>query len=301
MKFKGTFLAPMLVISVLLLLIASRFLDLSMLAYHENICLAVIVIQLLILIVPTVIYSKLRGEGFMKRLRVAPFGIEKLLVTLLAALTLFLGDTLIKLALCRVGLIDGIYTVYDYYLSGEETNVVYLLLTFGIVPAVAEELLFRGVLCADYESNGAVTAAVASALLYAMFGLSFGYFPVYFFAGLIFALVMYMSRSVLAAMLCHLIYNVANLVLGDTLWTIISKPQSMTFLIFVVGGLFLASLASLFGECERIYYGYSLANKSSDYVKGCEKFNAGRFFEALLAPPFLLALLVFVVAALQFM
>lgn len=300
MKLKSTFTAPLLAIAVMLMLVASRFLDLSMLSYHENIFLAVIVLQLLILVVPTVFYAKLRGEKFMKRLRFTPFGVEKLLVTLLAAATLILGDILIKLAMYPLGLISGEYSVYYYYLSGEETNILYSLLTFCIVPAVTEELLFRSVLCAEYEPSGVITAVVASSALYAMFGINFSYFPVYFFAGIIFALIMYLTQSVFTSMLCHLIYNVAAVSLGETVWNIIAKPQSRAFLVFVIAFLFLVCLSSLFGECERIYYGYSLANKNSDYAAECPKFNLRLFLEALLAPPFLASSLIFVVAAIQF-
>lgn len=284
----------------MLMLVASRFLDLSMLSYRENIFLAVIVLQLLILVVPTVFYAKLRGEKFLKRMRCIPFGIEKLLVTLLAAAALIFGDILIKLSMHTLGLMSGEYSVYFYYLSGEETNIIYSLLTFCIVPAVAEELLFRSVMCAEYEKSGVVTTAVASSVLYAMFGINLSYFPVYFFAGIIFVLVMYLTQSVFASMLCHLIYNVAVLSFGETVWNIITKQQNRSFLVFVITFLFLVCLSGLFSECERIYYGYSLANKNSDYAKDCPRFNLRLFLEALLAPPFLATALIFLVAAIQF-
>ena len=205
MKIKSTFMAPFLVIAVLLLFSVSRYIDLDALAYRENICLAVIVLQLLILMVPCAFYTKLKGEGFIKKLRLVPFGIEKLLVTLLATVALILGDILLKLALFNLGIIDGEHSIYYFYLNGTDPGVLYSLVTFALVPAVCEELLFRSLLCAEYESHGVVTAAVASALLYSMFGMSFGYFPIYLFAGLMFVLVMYITRSVFASMICHVI------------------------------------------------------------------------------------------------
>ena len=300
MKVKSTFLAPLLFIVALLLLAASRYVDLDALAYRENICLAVIVLQLLILIVPSAFYAKIKGEGYARRLRLAPFGIEKLLVTLLAAVTLILGDTVIKLFLYQVGAIDGAYSIYYYYLNGYEPSVLYSLITFALVPSICEEFLFRSLLCAEYESSGVVTAAVASAAMYAMFGMSFGYFPVYFFAGLMFALVMYLTRSVFASMLCHLIYSVFELAAGETVRTVITKPQSTGFLIFALVGLFLLCLAALFGECERIYYNYALAGKKVDYAADCPKFSIRKFSEALLTPSFLVAILVFLITAFTF-
>lgn len=300
MKLKSTFAAPILVIFIMLMFTASRYIDISSLSYRENICLAIIVLQFLILVVPSAFYSKIRGDGFIKKMRLAPIGIEKLLLTFLAAFVLILGDTLLKLGLYNIGFIKTEYSLYYYYLDGTSPGVLYSLIAFAVVPAVCEEIVFRSLLCAEYESSGTVTAVIASSLLYAMFGMNFGYFPVYFFAGLMLALVMYITRSVFASMLCHMCYSVFELAAGETVRTIITKPQSTGFLIFAVAGTFLLALAALFGEAERTYYGYALSGKRAEYADKCPKFNLRLFSQALLAPPFLVALLVFIIAAIQF-
>lgn len=297
MKIKSVFAAPILVIISIMLLVGSRYIELDMPNYSENICLAIIVIQLLALVVPSAFYMKLRGDGFVRRMRIKPMGIEKILVTLLAVIVLILGDTLIRLFLYPMGLIDSVFSNYYYYLKGVQPGVLYSLVTFALVPSVCEEVLFRSVLCAEYESEGAVTAVIGSAALYGMFSMSFGYFPIYFFAGLIFALVMYLTRSVFAAIICHLCYNLYQIVAADTVKTILVKPQSTGFLVFAVAAAFITALAALFGECERIYYGYAMKGMEAEYAKSCPKFSLRRFLEALLSPTFLVCVLIFVVAA----
>ena len=300
MKIKSTFMAPIPVIAVMLLFAVSRYVDIGALTMGQNVCLAVIVLQLLIIVVPTAFYTKLKGEGFGSRMRFRLIGAEKLLVTFLAAVTLILGDILLKLVLYNVGVIDAPYTVYSYYLKGTQPGVLYSLITFALVPAFCEELLFRSLLCAEYEERGAFTAVIASSALYAMFSMNFGYFPVYFFAGLMFALVMYLTRSVFASILCHLCYSIFELGAGDTVRTVITKPQSIGFLIFAVAGLFLLCLSVFHGECERIYYGYALKGTHDEYADKCPKLDVKAFFEALLAPPFLATALLFVISAIQF-
>jgi len=300
MKIKSTFMAPMLVIAVLLLMAVSRYMPIGALSYRENICLAIIVIQLLAMAVPFSFYVKLKGEGFAKRLRLRLFGVEKLLATLLAAVTVILGDILLKLILYNIGFIDGAYSVYYYYLGDVSPGILYSLITFALVPAVCEELVFRALLCAEYESSGIITAITASSLLYAMFGMNFGYFPIYLFTGFMFALVMYLTRSVVTAMLCHLIYNVFELAAGETVRNIIAKPQSLGFLFFAVAGMFLICLCVLLGESERIYYGYSLTGTEAEYASQCPRFKGKPFAKALLAPPFIIAVILFVMAAIQF-
>ena len=301
MKLKPTLSAPTLVIAVMLMLAASRHFDLRQLSYQENVCLAVIVLQILILLVPTAFYIRLHDgqndENLISKMRFKPFGLEKLLATALAALTIVLGTVLLKLLMHSLGAIDGEYSVWRSFLVGNEPNVVYSLLTFCVIPAIAEEILFRGVLCVEYEGSGALTAVVLSAGLYAMFGLNLGYFPILFFAGLGYGLVYYMTRSLFCPIICHLLVSLVELIADETVWNIISKPHSTVFLIFALAGIFLLCLASLFSECERLYFGYSLRNVSSDELG---KQSAGEFFKALLAPPYLLAALVFIVAIIGF-
>lgn len=297
MKLKSTYTAPALVIASMLMLAASRHFDLGLLSYQENICLAVIVLQILILVVPSAFYMRLRGDGFVSKLRLRPFGLEKLLATGLCALTIVAGTILLKLLMFNLGAIDGEFSVWRSFLSGNETNVVYNLLTFCIIPAIAEEMMFRGVLSVEYESSGAATAIIISSLLYAMFGLNLGYFPMIFFAGLGYGLCYYMTRTIFAPIICHFLVNVVELIIDETVWNIISKPHSTVFLIFALVGIFLLCLASLFSECERLYFGYALRNFSSDELG---KQSAGAFFGAILAPPFLIAALVYVIAIIGF-
>ncbi len=297
MKLRSTYTAPVLVIIVMLLLAASRRLDLNALSYQDNISLAVVVLQILILIVPSAFYMRMRGESFTARLRIKPVGGEKLLASLLCALTIVSGSALLKLFLYNIGLIDGEFSVWRSFLGSSETNIVYSLLTFCVIPAIAEELLFRGILCVEYEENGAVTAIILSAGLYAMFGMDIGYFPILFFRGLGFALLYYMTRSVLTPMLCHFMVEVAELVIDETVWNIIMKPHSTVFLIFALAGIFLLCLGGLFSECERLYYGYALRNVSSEELG---KQTGGTFLKSLLAPPYLLAALVFILAVIGF-
>lgn len=302
MRFRGTFTAPLVVIVVMFLVGASRFLDLAALSFHENICLAVIVIEFVTIVVPTVFYARLRGDRFVSRMRLRAFGPDKLFVIILAAVTLFFADVLLKLGLHAVGAVSENYSIYTYYFrgTGETVDFVYSLITFVVIPSVSEELLFRGVLIPEYEDNGAVTAVVATSLLYGMFGMSFGYFPVYFLQGLFFGTVTYLARSVFASMLCHFVFSSVWLVFGETVWRIIEKPQSTAFLVVALGGIFLVAMSSLLSECERIYYNYSTAGRESDYAKECPRFSPAKFAEALFAPPFPAAALVFAAAAVHF-
>ena len=113
---------------------------------------------------------------------------------------------------------------------------------------------------------------------------------------------MYMTRSVFASMLCHLIYAVFELAAGNTVRTVITKPQSTGFLIFALTSALLLCFVVLFGEFERIYYNYALTLKSdAEDASSGTKSGIRKFSEALLAPPLLVAVLLFVVTAIIWM
>lgn len=289
-------MAPMPVLAAMLMLVMSKLFDLSALSYQENICLAVIVIELIIVGIPAVFYIKLRHKKLAGRLRFNLFGIEKFVITIIATVTLISGDLLIKLFMNRLGLLSSNYTVYDSFLQGYNPGILYSIFTLAIIPAIVEELLFRSVLCAEYESSGVATAVIASSMLYAMFGSSFAMFPLYFFAGLIFAFVLYATDSLFCAMICHVIYNCFELIAAEPLWNIITKPQSLSFLTFAAVALFLVCIICFFGEAEHIYSGYAYSNKPSDYIDQ-ESEHRSSAIDALLAPPFLAVIILFVLAA----
>lgn len=301
MKFKSVHTAPFLPIIAMLLLCASRFLDFRALSYQGNISLAIVVLEILVILVPTAFYSKLKGDGYTKRLRFSTFGIEKLLITFLAAVCIILGTTIIKVGLGYFGFSDDVYVTYKEYLSGTNPGVLYSLITLAIVPSICEEILFRSVLCAEYEERGAFNAVIVSSILYGLFGLSFGYFPVYFFVGIILALLMYLTRSVFASILCHLICNIFELSAGATIKTLVTKPQNVGFLLFALTAVFLICLMLFFGECERIYYGYAASGQNPEYIKENIKSSFSSFFEIILTPAFLGAVLVFIVISIHFM
>ncbi len=291
-KFLSTGIFPLV---TLMLMGISRFLDLNELGYRDNICLAVIVLQLLILAVPTAFFIKLKGDGYPKRMRLAPIGLEATLIAVLAAVVLILGEVLIRLSMVGLGISFSEWSPYAYYLSNSaDQGIVYILFTLVVIPAVFEELLFRSVICAEYESNGAVIAVLLSSLLYAMFGFSFTRFFSSFVCGLVFALVMYMTRSVWSSVITHLLYNLVIYFADATINNIVTKPQSTFFLLFVIGGLFLLALFGLFSESERCFFALAADNANSGYVGANTTFKVNLFAANILSPAFITSAGIFV-------
>ena len=165
--------------------------------------------------------------------------------------------------------LEGNFTLYNTFVArtnGSVWEVLYVILAYAVLPALCEEPVYRAVLCAEYESAGVGVAVTVSSLFFAMLHFSLPLFPHYFVLGLILALVMYATRSTLAAILLHLLYNLFCLFGQPYLSAFYVNAGSGEIFIFCLITLMLLFAAFGAGEARKIYYLYSRANLSSAYT-----------------------------------
>ena len=210
------------------------------------------------------------------------------------------------LASCAIKL--GIYAVFHYTLevteiyetyipiSGYDESVLFSALAFAVFPAITEELVFRGIMLAEYEDCGVPAAVIYSSLLFTMLHFDLKLFPVYFTSGVILALTAYACRSVLAAMAVHVINNIFSLFFEDYIWNSILQPRNIVIFSFLVISLLLIVLSLMFGEAGRLYRNYGVFSADSSYVK--DKAERTPPVYAVMTVPFAACLLIYVLAVL---
>lgn len=262
-------------------------------------------LQLIVFLLPAVIYSKMAGEGFTLRLRLRFIGAQQILVALLGALALICGSLLLNiLYFDGVGQSDfSLYNTFRASHDGSAESFLYVTLAYAVVPAVCEEFFFRSLLCAEYEKHGIFTALVMSSLFFGMIHFNIGQFFIYIFAGGILFSVMYATRSVLGSILVHFLYNLYGL-FGQSFANEVYRTTSSTELfLLLLSAAFILFLALFCGEAARLYRRYSRQNKESDYIsppkkgRGREKARV-RLSELMLSPPCLVCYLIFILAVL---
>lgn len=300
----AVFTAPLLTLVIYILLTFSRFLDLEALKYRDNVYLSIIILQLIIFMLPALFFCKLKGTGYSLRLNLRLFAPTRIWFLVLSALTLLTGTAVIRLAeLGYTGTIES-FTLYDRFMplaSQSVSNIIYVVITFALLPALTEEFVFRSIIITEYEEGGygGLCAALMSALLFALLHSSISQFPVYLLGGIIFSAVVIVTRSVFAAMAVHFLNNIYQLFLEPFIFSLIKHPQNMVFLIFTCVVLFLVCLALMLGQIEKIYYIYGVTNRETPaWVKNRTKTPARAIIEALVSPTFLLCVLVFVIVTL---
>lgn len=90
-----------------------------------------------------------------------------------------------------------------------ETGTQFLaaVLAIGVVPAVVEEFLFRGLILRGYERFGSKIAIVMTGILFGMLHLQLMSIPSIILLGIIISYVVYRTNSIFAGIIYHFVHN----------------------------------------------------------------------------------------------
>lgn len=245
--------AARLVLVIYALLLLSRLIDRAFLS-REGEYLSTVLLQLLIFPIPAYIYIRLRGKKLRAALRLRKVSLSHILFILAAILFLIAGCTLLAM-LCGMLNSQTSFTLYDTFSSvndGTAGATVRLIFTYGLLPAFCEELVFRGILCAEYEEGGVLYAIAASSVFFAFLHFDLTALPVYLLAGVVLSFVRYVTRSTVASMLVHLGYNLFGVLAQAGLSGYCRSTGNLALLVVVLIALLLLSAALLCGETARI-------------------------------------------------
>lgn len=83
----------------------------------------------------------------------------------------------------------------------------------AVMPALCEELIYRGVLFQGYRKSGALTAVLLTAFLFGMMHMNLNQFCYAFVLGVLFAFVREITGSILPAVLLHIFVNGKSVVI----------------------------------------------------------------------------------------
>ena len=245
--------AAWLILVIYALLLLSRLIDTYFLT-KENQYLSTILLQLLLFPIPAYLYIRLRGKGFVSKLALRPPGLSHLFLIISSILMLITGCTLLGM-LCGMMNAQPSFTLYDTFASihdGSAGASVRLILAYGLLPAFCEELVFRSILCAEYEKHGILYASFLSSLFFAFLHFDLTALPVYLFAGFLLAAVRYVTRSAIASMIVHLGYNLFGIFVQAGLSGYCRSTGSLGLLVILLIALLLLSSAFFCGEVSHI-------------------------------------------------
>ena len=247
-KLKQSLLTPIPVLIIFILLAASNKMNVNSLAHKDNIFLALIIMQIVIFIIPGILYCKIRKKALVASLRFNPMvGPSKIWLSFTAFFVLISGSALIKLGLYALGYKGTEYSLYQSYIPTTISgfgNVLYIIIAIALMPAITEELVFRGIVLGEYTSSACntFTAVGITSLLFAMMHMSLPQFPVFLFGGILLAYVTIVTDSVLCAITLHFLNNCFSLLFETKLLSLVAKTDSIIFIVFLTAVVFLVFL-----------------------------------------------------------
>lgn len=303
---KSVFTAPILVLVIALLsLFAKKVLAGAEYENEDMLFLAYTVLELLVFVLPGIFYIKLKPRGYTSEMQLVSFGFSQLPLTVLMFFVLAFGGILLSFLYSAWGLnnLDSSLTESIRILSDGEyitdtKDILYLSLAVAVVPAFAEEFVFRGILLEEYRKYGMLPAVTVTSLLFALLHFDAKLFLFYFLAGMALGMTAYTARSSLASGILHCLYNLFALFIQPLVTNLITIEAGSVMIFYLVTVFFLLFLMLSLGEAERLFAGYSTAGLRSKKIKP----EPGRMippsFE-ILSPTLLLCILLFVADSLN--
>lgn len=312
MKLKPSIYAPILLGVVLLLVGFSDDLVRLIDRVSPDSFLSLAIIQFLVFLLPLAFYCRVFGINPVASLKLRGFSWKKVPVLVAFLLLFFIGS--LTLRYFGIFVFDGamVDTPDAIRISGvASSNGFFSVLCFAVIPAILEEILFRGILLEDYAPFGAGIAVTVTALGYAMLHASFSDFAYYFFVGVIFGAVSWISGSVIPAILFHLLRNLWYLYAAESAANYLRQAGRSALLPFILIALVLLLLFFLFSRMEELFRDRArdemretrrellekeiLEEKAAEAAPKPNRFHVLR--EVFLSPSFLVVVAVFLLQA----
>ncbi len=282
--------------------------------------LTVIVLQVVLILLTSVIYCKLKGDDFTKHLKLRALGLEQILISVIGAGLLICGALIIGIA-TGVGVDTeefSLYNTYNAHHDGTAESFFFITIAYAAIPAICEEFMFRGVLSAEYEKYGILTSIIMTTLFFSMLHFSLPMLIIYIFAGIVISLTTLATRSLLGGIILHFLFNMYGLFGQGAINEIYKTTGSDELFILILVAAFLILLFAFCAEAARLYRRYSKANlpssspkdKTREHARGSRRKRPDLpretqqrkqfdiYYKALLTPPSLACYLIFLVAAL---
>ena len=292
MKIKNVHGAPLLLVIISLLLIVFGFVDTSFLAPDGNEFLSSAVLQVLIFAIPSAIWARARGKGFLSRMRITFFKAVDIPLLVYALGFMFFAGATLSFYMYRLA--PGLFSAAggaDF--SRGVGYGIYAVVSAAILPAVTEEFLFRGIIMTEYSRNGVALSVVLSALTFSLIHFEPVRIPVYFVLGIALCLVTLATRSLIAAMVLHAAYNALVMFFDVYVYRAALRQGGATVLFtFICTALALLFAFLFFSALSRAYRDLGLRGAPSDHTKRKKKSSASYVREALTSPLFFLLIAV---------
>lgn len=303
-RFKSSGIAPILILFVFLMTVVVRVFDLTSGKTADEVFSRTIVAQIVIFVLPALFYCRTRSDSYLTNIPVSTMQMSRVIFIFYALAVLVSGSMLIQYAVYAIG-----GNSYSVSTTGQEISAIseqsgfgYVFLALGLLPAICEEFVFRGILLYEYSQYGKFCALTLSSLAFAMLHFSLSGFLSYFFCGLVLGFSFYVTQNLLVNILLHLASNLFSVYAMPLISQMILGTGNVFFVLFLIGAFFIFSLAMFFREASIVYWEYALGDASMrKFPSDAKKVRTNGIYaitEVFLSPVFLICALLFIIMSL---
>ena len=265
----------MLTFFVYIMLLLSR-LAMKTISEAGNEYLSLVIFQLLTFGLPAAIWCRLREidrfkidrQRYVSRLRMSRPRLSHAVITAAAVFALISGCLLLSLNFSGESSLEGSFSLYDTFVSkynGTPLGALWLILAYAALPAIGEELIFRGIICSEYDRYGVICSVTVSSLWFSLLHFNFAKITVYIFAGLVLALLLYATRSLYTVMIAHFVYNLFGLFGQQYITEFYITAGSVGVVVIILVIILLLAAVVFCGSAAKLYSGYSKRDEPSNY------------------------------------
>lgn len=223
--------------------------------------LAPVILQLVAMVVPTYLSMMITSPNKstvdqFKELGFRKIHAEHVFFIIFASFFTVCGSLFLTLITGGAGDAAGGITILGTFTAGANEYTVsypYLILTYVFIPAIAEELLFRGLIFSQIEKVSFPLAAAVSCIACALYGFSLGGLIPSIFVGLMSVFMLYTTSSIISCIILHLVVNLHRLFLEPNVSAYFLASHNTFLLLTTIIIALLISAILFFSEGAKIF------------------------------------------------
>ncbi len=253
--------------------------------------------QLLIFILPSLIYFMITKASIKETLRLNPLSIPN--IFLIVLLSIAIQPLMSVLSVITSFLFPN--EVSNMLADTSHTNLILLVFVLAVVPAFCEEIFFRGITFFGYKNQSLPKACLITGLLFGLMHMDGQQFLYAFAMGTLFCYFVYRTKSIFASILAHFTINASQVWLGTQMFREVAQsvdplpdlPDSPYFILLAAVIFFLLSLPVLIWLFRLFLKNNPVMSSSEDteYHPSCKEPVLDAPFCAILAIYFFVVLI----------
>ncbi|WP_461615812.1 lysostaphin resistance A-like protein [Clostridium sp. Marseille-QA1073] len=208
-------------IVIILMILLSFTVQLKLMEANVSTFSSIAIMQVLGFFIPVVVYFLITKENVKDTLKLNKLPLKDIILIILLAIVC----QPLVMGLSGISSIISPNNFSNVMMSPvSETSMLLTIFFVGIVPAIFEELVYRGLILSGYDNVSIKTAAIFSGLYFAYMHLDIQRLLYTLALGILFGYLVRITKSIYSSMLCHFLVNSIQMVF---LKTMMSKNEQM--------------------------------------------------------------------------